>query len=90
MATDSRWVAAQFTRLGYRVAYNTPFRGGDLVQHFGHPAQRRHSVQIELNRALYMNEDRCEKHEGFAQLQSNLAHFSAALSAYAKQHSEDV
>jgi len=89
----SRWIIAEFTRLGYRVAYNTPCGedgGGDLVRHFGRPEARRHSVQIELNQALYLNESRVEKHDGFSTLQSQLGQFAAALAAYAEQHSEDV
>ncbi len=86
----SRWVIAALTRLGYRVAYNTPYRGGDLVRHFGRPAERRHSVQIELNQALYLNESHGEKHDGFSTLQSQLGQFAAALAAYAEQHSEEV
>ena len=86
----SRWVIAALTRLGYRVAYNTPYRGGDLVRHFGRPAERRHSVQIELNQALYLNESHGEKHDGFSTLQSQLGQFAAALTAYAEQHSEEV
>lgn len=96
----SRWVIAEFTRLGFRVGYNVPHRGADdegggggggyLVRHFGRPAERRHSVQIELNRALYLNESYGEKHDGFSTLQSQLGQFAAALAAYAEQHSEEV
>ncbi|AJE98607.1 N-formylglutamate amidohydrolase [Pandoraea apista] len=89
----SRWVIAEFTRLGYRVAYNTPGHldgREDLVRHFGRPAERRHSVQIELNQSLYLNESSGEKHDGFATLQSQLGKFAAALAAYAEQHSEEV
>lgn len=89
----SRWVIAEFTRLGYRVAYHTPGHldgREDLVRHFGRPAERRHSVQIELNQSLYLNESSGEKHDGFATLQSQLGKFAAALAAYAEQHSEEV
>ncbi|GAB3625734.1 N-formylglutamate amidohydrolase [Pandoraea terrae] len=86
----SRWVVQHFNQFGYKATYNTPYRGGDLVRLFGHPEHRRHSIQIEINRALYMNEESCEKHEGFAQLQANLTRFLAALAAYAERHSEEV
>ncbi|AJP56171.1 N-formylglutamate amidohydrolase [Pandoraea vervacti] len=89
----SRWVMAEFTRLGFRVAYNTPYRGGDLVRHFGRPAEGRHSVQIELNQALYLDESsvgRPGRHSGFSTLQSQLGQFAARLAAYAEQHSEEV
>ncbi|AKM30941.1 N-formylglutamate amidohydrolase [Pandoraea faecigallinarum] len=89
----SRWVIAEFTRLGFRAAYNAPGRCGDLVRHFGRPSEGRHSVQIELNEALYLNESSGEKHvrhDGFSTLQSQLGQFAAALAAYAEQHSEEV
>jgi N-formylglutamate deformylase len=42
--------------LGYRVALNDPFKGAELVARFGRPDEGRHSLQIEINRALYMDE----------------------------------
>jgi N-formylglutamate amidohydrolase len=41
---------------GYSVALNTPFRGAELVSAYCNPAARRHSIQIEVNRRLYMDE----------------------------------
>lgn len=49
-------VAAAFRQRGYRVAVNDPYSGQDLLREFGHPAHGRESLQIELNRALYLNE----------------------------------
>jgi len=47
--------------LGYRVAINDPYKGVELVRRYSAPAQGRHSLQIEINKALYMNEDTCRK-----------------------------
>jgi N-formylglutamate deformylase len=42
---------------GYKVGINVPgFRGAEIVRRHANPAQNRHSIQIEINRALYMNE----------------------------------
>lgn len=49
-------VEAAFKSAGLVVARNTPFAGAFITQHYGRPAQGRHAVQIEIDRALYMNE----------------------------------
>jgi len=42
---------------GYSVAYNHPYKGVELLRRYGDPARHRHSIQIELNRKLYMDEN---------------------------------
>ena len=44
--------------LGYRVFRNNPYAGGFTTQHYGRPAEAVHALQVELNRALYMDEGR--------------------------------
>ncbi len=47
---------------GFAVAINAPYAGGFTTDHYGDPRRRRHALQIELNRALYMDErDYCRK-----------------------------
>jgi N-formylglutamate amidohydrolase len=41
---------------GYSVRRNKPYAGGFITEHYGAPASARHVVQIEINRALYMDE----------------------------------
>jgi N-formylglutamate amidohydrolase len=41
---------------GLSVIRNAPFAGAFVTQHYGRPARGRHAVQIEIDRALYMNE----------------------------------
>ena len=43
-------------RAGYRVRRNKPFAGGYITEHFGAPADRVHADQIEIARALYLDE----------------------------------
>ncbi len=45
-----------FEAEGFSVAYNWPYFGGRLTEQYGHPEQRHHVLQVELNRGLYMNE----------------------------------
>jgi N-formylglutamate deformylase len=57
---------------GYSVAINHPYKGVELVRRYGNPAQHRHSVQVEINRKLYMHEDTLAMHTGFDPLQAHL------------------
>ncbi|HVZ49142.1 MAG TPA: N-formylglutamate amidohydrolase [Gemmatimonadaceae bacterium] len=64
---------------GYRVAVNDPYKGGTIVQEVGRPAAGVHSVQVEINRALYLDEVRVEKSAGFAALAANLDALTTTL-----------
>ncbi len=57
---------AIFTDLGLTCLRNTPFAGAFTAQQYGRPSRNRHVVQIEVDRALYMDEARVEPHGGFA------------------------
>jgi N-formylglutamate deformylase len=57
---------------GYDVAYNHPYKGVELVRRYGQPARQRHSIQLEINRKLYMNEDTLAITAGFGPLQATL------------------
>ncbi len=65
-------VEAAFATAGLRVARNMPFAGAFITQHYGRPARRQHAIQIEIDRALYMNERTMEPHEGFSAFQALL------------------
>jgi N-formylglutamate deformylase len=80
----TEWLATQLRKLGYEVSINSPYHGGYIVRHYGRPAQRRNSVQIEINRRLYMNETTCEKSAGFEKLQQNLETLVFELAEYVK------
>ncbi len=49
-------IEAAFASAGLRVARNMPFAGAYITQHYGRPSRQQHAVQIEVDRALYMNE----------------------------------
>jgi len=57
---------------GYTVARNDPFKGVALIERIGRPEENRHSLQIEVNRSLYMDEESYEKSANFAALQQDL------------------
>jgi len=58
--------------LGYTVLRNKPYAGGFITEHYGDPAAGFHAVQIEINRALYMDERRYERSAGFDALAADL------------------
>src|SRR5579875_1382344 len=52
-------------RRGFSVALNTPYAGGFTTEHYGRPARCRHALQIEISRALYMDEQSYRKRPPF-------------------------
>lgn len=70
--------------LGYKVNVNHPYKGVELVRRYSSPATNRHSIQIEVNRALYMDETTRERHKGFGKLAANLEQLIIALSGFIK------
>jgi N-formylglutamate amidohydrolase len=70
-----------FESLGYVVARNRPYAGGFITEHYGHPASGAHALQIEINRALYMNEAALAPHAGYARVKADVASFMARLAA---------
>ena len=66
-------VNACLASLGYSVCRNKPYAGGFITEHYGRPRRRLHALQIEINRALYMDEEKMELHAGFGKLRENLA-----------------
>ncbi|MEG6507532.1 N-formylglutamate amidohydrolase [Methyloligella sp. 2.7D] len=75
--------AQQLRSLGYVVSLNKPYAGGYITEHYGRPQQGRHALQVEINRALYMDESSFAKTSGFARLEADLHQMVQALIAYA-------
>jgi N-formylglutamate deformylase len=70
---------------GYEVKVNDPFKGVELVRAYADPAAGRHSLQVEVNKRLYMDEASRTRHAGFERLQSDLMQLLDALcQRYAK------
>ncbi len=63
-------IEAIFRDAGLRVARNTPFAGAFIAQSYGRPSARRHVVQVEIDRGLYMDEVRVERGRNFAAFRS--------------------
>ena len=80
----TKLVASILQGFGYRVRVNDPYKGVELVRAHSDPSNGRHSLQIEINRALYMNELSLERAAGFNTLQTNLTRFAKVVCDYAR------
>jgi N-formylglutamate amidohydrolase len=72
--------------MGYSVAYNKPYAGGFITEHYGRPMRGFHAVQIEVNRGLYLNERTYRKTAGFDGLARDLTLFCERLMAPGWDH----
>ena len=71
-AALSDLVCQHLRRLGYKVAYNHPYKGVELVRRYSRPSEHRHSIQLEINRKLYMSETTFELNNGYEPLKTSL------------------
>src|SRR5258707_10225279 len=74
------------SRLGYSIGRNKPYAGGFITEHYGNPASGLHTVQLELNRAIYMDERRRERSPRFAQVVADFCKLSEALAFGSLRH----
>jgi N-formylglutamate amidohydrolase len=77
----SQLVRDSLVSLGYDVQMNRPYAGGYITEHHGRPAYGVHSLQIEINRGLYLNEATLQETAGYASLQTDIAALAAHLFA---------
>ena len=77
-------VAETVIALGYSVSINDPYKGVELVRKHGRPAAGRHSLQIELNRRLYMDEATLEANANYGAVEADLERLVAALAAFVR------
>jgi N-formylglutamate amidohydrolase len=70
---------------GYSVSRNKPYAGGFITEHYGNPAAGLHSIQLEINRALYMDERRFERSKSFSTVAQDLETISDRLNEIAPQ-----
>lgn len=78
-ATVMEAAAAVLSDLGYHVARNQPYAGGYVTRHYGRPRESVHCLQIEINRALYMDEIRIRRGSGMSRLTQDLRTVIGAL-----------
>jgi N-formylglutamate amidohydrolase len=64
---------------GHIVLRNKPYAGGFITEHYGDPATGLHALQIEVNRALYMDEAGYTKTAGFEKMKHDLGRVVEAV-----------
>src|SRR5438067_8913941 len=72
VAAVAETIDAALSGRGYVVSRNKPYAGGFITEHYGNPAIGLHALQLELNRALYMDERRYERSTSFATVAADL------------------
>lgn len=80
----TRFVADHLSALGYSVGLNDPYKGALIVERYGKPEEGRHTLQIEINRALYMDHGTLDRTGGFAELKDDLSTFTDELAGFAR------
>jgi N-formylglutamate amidohydrolase len=76
------FVRGALAGMGYTVKVNDPYKGVELVRAYSDPTAGRHSLQIEINKRLYMNEESLKKNEGFELLRTSLTELLKEISRY--------
>ena len=75
----SETIEEVFRARGYAVSRNKPYAGGFITEHYGNPAAGLHAIQLEINRALYMDERRYERSASFGKLAADLVMLAERL-----------
>jgi len=70
------------------VRINDPYKGVELIRAYSDPKKRRHGLQIEVNRSIYMDEVRMERTPGFALLQKDMTRLVRAICDYARDRTD--
>jgi N-formylglutamate amidohydrolase len=89
---DGTTCSAEFTALvrdalsgfGYNVTVNDPYKGAELIRAWSDPGVGRHSLQIEINRALYMDEEGLERNGGFDRLRMHVTGLIGEVAGYVR------
>ena len=87
---DGTTCAGEFTEFvarflrghGYDVRVNEGYKGVEIIRRQGRPAQNRHSLQIEVDRSLYMDQKTLERLPSFDRLQADLGRLVEAIARY--------
>ena len=81
----TEFVRATLAGMGYRVTVNDPYKGVELVRRYSLPRDGRHSLQIEVNRVLYMDERTVTRAGEFDALRRDLDCLIAGICAYGRR-----
>jgi len=74
---------------GFKVYINKIYKGADIVKKYGNPNKNKHSMQIEINRSIFMNETTLKKSKDFKKIKETLNILTKEISDYI-QHKTDL
>ena len=74
-----QFVESHLKSLNLVVRQNHPYAGGYTTQHYGNPNRSVHTLQIEVNRAIYMNEKTITRNKNYSSLKKKLSNLLSAL-----------
>jgi N-formylglutamate deformylase len=81
----SRAAICILSELGFAAVRNKPYAGGFITEHYGRPTRGLHALQIEINRALYIDEVTLEKRPDFHAITGSLFTFMRQLAEFADE-----
>lgn len=70
---------------GFSCSVNDPFVGGECIRRHGRPGARSHSIQFEVIKGLFMNEDTWRKTERFEQVRDGVGRVLGRIAAYCRE-----
>jgi N-formylglutamate deformylase len=79
----TKFVKDTIENMGYSVALNDPFLGGEIVCVYGNPEENIHSLQIEIKKSLYMDQFTLEKHREFKRVHYDISKLLKAVAWWA-------
>jgi N-formylglutamate deformylase len=71
--------------MGFAAIRNKPYAGGFITEHYGRPSRGLHALQIEVNRAIYVDELTLEKREDFAAVADAVTDFMQQMAEYVEK-----
>ena len=77
-------VATTLRGMGYDVRINDPYKGVELVRAYSDPAAHKNSLQIEVNRRLYMDETSRERNANYPALEADITQLIKAIADFAR------
>ncbi len=80
-AVVTRLVETTLIARAHSVTRNKPYAGGFITEHYGNPLHGAHAIQIEVNRAMYMDEETRTRKPGLTRLTADFAALAEALAA---------
>lgn len=76
--------------MGYRVSLNDPYKGVELVRRYANPTRGRHSLQIEISKALYLDEKTLEPSRDFKALERNIEVLCQDIAGFVAQATRET